>query len=84
MSQDIEFLRGSLFYSGVELHDNTRWSEVEERLGRFGLRFHESAFLDEGMECSELGINIATREQVGGDKGDDGIEWVIISANFFE
>ena len=36
------------------------------------------------MECSELGINIATREQVGGDNGDDGIEWVIISANFFE
>jgi hypothetical protein len=36
------------------------------------------------MECSELGINIATREQIGGDKSDDGIEWVIINANFFE
>jgi hypothetical protein len=35
-------------------------------------------------ECSELGINIATREQVGGDEGDDGIKWVITSANFFE
>ena len=28
------------------------------------------------MGCSELGIDIATSEQVGGDKGDDGIEWV--------
>jgi hypothetical protein len=81
--QDIEFLSGILHYRGVELHDNTRWSEIEERLGRLGLRFHKSVFLDAGMECSELGINVATREQVGGDKGDDSIEWVIISANFF-
>lgn len=82
--QDTEFLSGSLRYRGIELHDNTRWSEVEERLGGFGIRFHESAFLDEGMESSELGVNIATREQVGGDKGDDRIEWVITSINFFE
>jgi hypothetical protein len=82
--QDIEFLRGSLRYRDIELHDNTRWSEVEERLGRLGLRFHESEFLGEGMECSELGANIATRAQIGGDKDDDRIEWVITSINFFE
>jgi hypothetical protein len=82
--QDIEFLRGSLRYRDIELYDNTRWSEVEERLGRSGLRFHESEFLGEGMECSELGINIATRAQVGGEKGDDRIEWIITSINFYE
>ena len=36
------------------------------------------------MECSELGINIATRAQVGGGEGDDRIEWVITSINFYE
>jgi len=82
--QDIEFLHGSLRYRGVELCDNTTWSEIEERLGGFGLSFHDSMFLDEGMECSELGINVATREQVGGDRGDDRIEWVITSINILE
>jgi hypothetical protein len=82
--QDIEFLHGSLRYSGIELHDNTTRNEIEEQLGKLGLSFPDSTFLDEGKECSELGINIATREEVGGDKGDDRIEWVITSINFFE
>jgi hypothetical protein len=81
---DIEFLHGALRYRDVELCDNTTWNEIEDRLGGFGLSFHDSMFLDEGMECSELGINVATREQVGGDRGDDRIEWVITSTNFLE
>src|SRR5262245_28460487 len=28
--QDIEYLRGSLRYRGVELHGGARWSEIEE------------------------------------------------------
>jgi hypothetical protein len=60
------------------------WSDVEERLGKLGLRFNESAVLGAGMECSELRIHIATRAKVGGDEGDDSIEWVITSANSFE
>jgi hypothetical protein len=36
------------------------------------------------MECSELEINIATREQEGGEESDDSIKWAIISATFFE
>jgi hypothetical protein len=60
------------------------WRDVEERPGKLGLRSHESAGLGEGMECSELGINVATREQVGGDECDDSIEWVITSAYSFE
>jgi hypothetical protein len=82
--QDIEFLNGKLRYRGIELHDNVTRNEVEEQLAKLGISFQDSTFLDEGMECSELSINIATREEVGGDKGDDRIEWVITSINFFE
>src|SRR5262245_13883925 len=63
--QDIEFLNGKLRYRGIELRNNTTRNEVEEQLARLGLGFQDSMFLDEGMECSELGINIATREDVG-------------------
>jgi hypothetical protein len=60
------------------------WSDVEERPGKLGLRFHESAVLGAGMECSELRIYTATRAKVGGDEGDDSIECVITSANSFK
>ena len=80
--QDIEFLSGNLHYRGVELHNGTTWGEIEERLSSFGFSFHRPEFLDDGVECPELGINIATRSQVGGDRDDDTIEWVITSVHF--
>jgi hypothetical protein len=37
-----------------------------------------ASHLGDGHECTSLGVNIATHEEVGGD--GDGIEWVILSA----
>jgi hypothetical protein len=33
-----------------------------------------SSYYADGQDCPELGINIATRREIGGD--GDGIEWV--------
>jgi hypothetical protein len=80
--QDIEFLGGSLQYKGIELRHGVHWGGVERELTNLGFSFEEATFLGEGQECSELGINIATRSQVGGDEDDDTIEWIIASSEF--
>jgi hypothetical protein len=69
----IMFLHGRLSLDGLELHD-TRWEELEPALAARGYTFREPEHFADGTDCPELGINIATWEDVGGD--GDGIEWV--------
>lgn len=80
--QDIEFLSGKLQYQGINLHSNTTFSEIEACFILKGLEFRDTQWLGDGQDCEKLGINIATRENVGGDEGDDEIEWVILSKRF--
>jgi hypothetical protein len=70
----IMFIDGQLTYEGLELRD-TRWEVLAPALAQRGLTISDSPvhFVD-GVDCPELGINIATQEEVGGD--GDGIEWV--------
>ena len=78
--RDIEFLGGSLRYQGIDLHSGTTFTEIGARFGDIGLTFRPTEWLGDGQDCPELGINIATPEDVGGD--GNGIEWVILSSNF--
>lgn len=78
--RDIEFLRGSLTYKGVNLHKNTRFAEVEKKFKAMKLVFRNTRWLGDGQDVPQLAINIATRENVGGD--GDAIEWVILSSTF--
>jgi hypothetical protein len=76
--QDVEFLRGDLYLDGVPLHGGVRWPELSERLAARGFEFWPATELGDGQECPELGVNIATHEDVGG--AGDGIEWVILAS----
>jgi hypothetical protein len=78
--QDIEFLKGSLSYEGTSLHSDTTFSEIEDNFKAKGLTFRSAQWLGDGQDCPELGINIATQADVGGD--GDVIEWVIMSSDF--
>lgn len=78
--QDIEFLSGALRYRGVDLHRNTTFAQLEKKFKAMKLTLRNTRWLGDGQDCPELAINIATREDVGGD--GDGIEWVILSSNF--
>jgi len=78
--RDIEFLKGSLKHEGIHLHSGTTFPELERMFERAGLTFRDTQWLGEGQDCPELGINVATHEDVGGD--GDAIEWVIMSSNF--
>jgi hypothetical protein len=69
----IMFIHGHLSHDGLELHE-TRWSELEPALAARGCTFQEPEHYADGIDCPELGVNIATWEDVGGD--GDGIEWV--------
>ena len=77
---DIEFLGGSLQYQGIELHSDVTLDDVEKALLDKNLTIRDAEWLGEGKDCLELGINIATHDNVGGD--GDGIEWIIMSATF--
>lgn len=78
--RDIEFLGGLLIYQGINLHLNTTFTEIEEKFSQSGFTLRTTEWLGDGQDCPELGINIASCEDVGGD--GDGIEWVILSSNF--
>jgi hypothetical protein len=78
--RDIEFLKGSLNYDGINIHSETTFPEIEKEFKSRGLTFRGAKWLGDGKDCPELCINIATREDVGGD--GDGIEWVIMSSDF--
>jgi hypothetical protein len=80
--EDIEFLEGNLSFEGVLLHANTEFEVIESTLSNRGFVFRDTEWLGDGKDCIELAINIATREDVGGD-GDD-IEWVILSKDFID
>jgi hypothetical protein len=69
----IMFIRGNLSLEGLELHE-TSWAELEGALAARGYTFDDPEYFADGLECPELGVNIATQEDVGGD--GDGIEWV--------
>jgi len=70
----IMFIDGLLAYDGIELHD-TRWGILAPALAESGFTIMDSpAYFVDGVDCPELGVNIATQDDVGGD-GDD-IEWV--------
>jgi hypothetical protein len=69
----IMFIHGRLSLDGLELHETT-WAELEPALAERGYRFDGPSYFADGLECPELGVNIATWEDVGGD--GDGIEWV--------
>ncbi|MFT3814602.1 MAG: hypothetical protein QM740_14680 [Acidovorax sp.] len=78
--KDIEFLAGTLMYQGINLHFGTTFTELKKKFGDLGLSFRLTEWLGDGQDCQELGINIATHEDVGSD-GDE-IEWVILSSDF--
>lgn len=78
--QDIEFLGGALTYQGVPLHGGTTFAQVKKQFKGMKLQLRDTQWLGDGQDCPELGINIATRGDVGGD--GDGIEWVILSSTF--
>lgn len=78
--QDIEFLAGRLKYQGVDLHRNTSFAKLKRQFTAMKLSFRDTKWLGDGKDCPELAINIATREDVGGD--GNGIEWVILSSTF--
>jgi hypothetical protein len=70
----IMFIDGRLAYNGLELHD-TRWAVLAPALTERGLTINDApVYFTEGVDCPELGVNIATQEEVGGD-GDE-IEWI--------
>ncbi|GHT85012.1 hypothetical protein AGMMS49543_15670 [Betaproteobacteria bacterium] len=75
--EQIMCINGSVHLDGLELHDTT-WSELAPLLEARGYTFTEPEHYVDGQECPELGINIATHEDVGGDEDDDGIEWVAV------
>jgi hypothetical protein len=74
----IEFLEGDLRLDGIALHGGARWPALAESLASKGFRFEPGSVLGDGQECGQLGVNIATRADVGGDS--DEIEWVILAA----
>jgi hypothetical protein len=80
--QDIEVLRGEVYLDDIALHDGARWSELGGQLAARGFDFYPAIELGDGQECPELGVNIATHGDVGGD--GDGIEWVILAAAIIE
>jgi len=80
--RDIEFLGGSLSLGDTQLHNEVHWESLHMKLATKGYTSRESEWLGDGFDFESLGINIATREQVGGDEGDDEIEWVIASSDW--
>lgn len=86
----IEFINGSLEFDGIPLHQGSRWDTIAGALAARGHTFIAAfgppdftmGWLGTGHDCKTLGINIATRENVGGDEGDDSIEWVITSKDW--
>ncbi len=78
--KDIEFLGGHLSYQGINLHADTNFRQIQENFAKHKLSFRDTEWLGDGQDCAALGINIATRDDVGGD-GDE-IEWVILSSAF--
>jgi hypothetical protein len=75
--EEIMCINGSLCLDGLELHDTTL-TELVPRLEALGYTITAPRYYADGQDCPELGINIATREDVGGDEDDDEIEWVAI------
>jgi hypothetical protein len=75
--EEIMCINGSLHLGGLELHDTT-WTELAPRLEALGYTITEPEYYADGRDCPELGINITTREDVGGDEDDDEIEWVAV------
>ncbi|MDR2013282.1 MAG: hypothetical protein LBQ20_09645 [Rhodanobacter sp.] len=75
--ETIMCITGSVQLDGQELLDTT-WSELITHLGSLGFNPEESKYFVDGQDFPELGINIATREDVGGDEDDDAIEWVAV------
>lgn len=80
--RDIEFIGGSLFLGDMQLHSGANWVFLHKMLAAKGYTFRETEWLGDGFDFEALGINIATHEQLGGDEGDDGIEWVIASSDW--
>jgi hypothetical protein len=78
--QDIEFLGGSITYADVPMHGGTDFESIENSLSNLGHEFRYTKWLGDGNDCVDLSINIATREDAGGDGNE--IEWVILSKNF--
>ena len=77
---DIEFLQGTLRHDEVDLHAQTTLDEVRRYFTSKATSLRPTEWLGDGWDCVSLGINIASREDVGGD-GDE-IEWVILSRAF--
>jgi len=75
--EEIMCINGSLQLDGLELHDTT-WAELAPRLEARGCTITAPKYYADGRDCPELGINIATREDVGGDEDEDEIEWVAV------
>jgi len=75
--EEIMCITGSLHLGGVELLDTTL-AELASHLEALGYTITEPEYYADGQDCPELGINIATHEDVGGDEGDDKIEWIAI------
>ena len=53
---------------------------VTQNLKRQGHAAREARWMVDGRDFPGLGINLASREDVGGD--GDGVEWVMMSRDF--
>ena len=75
--KEILCINGELHLAGLELHDTT-WSKSAPRLEALVDTITEPEYYTDERDCSELRINITTREDIGGDEGDDKIEWITV------
>ncbi|MDR2875327.1 MAG: hypothetical protein LBV44_05300 [Methylobacillus sp.] len=75
--KEILCVAGSVQLDGLELLDTT-WSQLIPQLESRGHTPQEPEYFVDGQDFPALGINIATREDVGGDEDDDQIEWVSV------
>lgn len=76
---DIELLNANIVYEGIPLHNGTDIDDIKSSFAN-KVTIRDAEWLGDGQDFVELGINIATHEDVGGDGNE--IEWVILSKDF--
>lgn len=76
---DIEVIGGQLTHEGIELFATTL-PDLRAALKKSGMALEKTEWLNEGHDCVDLQIVVASGDDVG-DVGDK-IEWVSTSSDF--
>ena len=77
----IMVIRGDVRLGELRLHGGKlKLATVTQHLKRQGHAARETRWMVDGRDFPSLGINMASREDVGGD--GDGVEWVMLSRDF--